>query len=128
MSLVNHGKSVTEKSNQSFFLILVIATLYCMWCASQIYLRNPPQPAIGEEYAKDSTILMLLRLSSSLMEISRAFSSLDTTCSMDGRCCLWPVHDRASFRQRSNASTEYSPLSLGSANSNTFPSLMSIEA
>ncbi|XP_048557863.1 uncharacterized protein LOC125538642 isoform X4 [Triticum urartu] len=44
---VNHGKSVTEKSNQSFFLILVIATLYCMWCASQIYLRNPPQPAIG---------------------------------------------------------------------------------
>lgn len=46
---VKHGKSVTEKSNQSFFLILVIATLYCMWCASQIYLRNPPQPAIGEE-------------------------------------------------------------------------------
>uniref|UniRef100_A0A453C5U2 Uncharacterized protein n=1 Tax=Aegilops tauschii subsp. strangulata TaxID=200361 RepID=A0A453C5U2_AEGTS len=46
---VEHGKSVTEKSNQSFFLILVIATLYCMWCASQIYLRNPPQPAIGEE-------------------------------------------------------------------------------
>uniref|UniRef100_A0A453C5X8 Uncharacterized protein n=1 Tax=Aegilops tauschii subsp. strangulata TaxID=200361 RepID=A0A453C5X8_AEGTS len=44
---VEHGKSVTEKSNQSFFLILVIATLYCMWCASQIYLRNPPQPAIG---------------------------------------------------------------------------------
>uniref|UniRef100_A0A453C5W8 Uncharacterized protein n=1 Tax=Aegilops tauschii subsp. strangulata TaxID=200361 RepID=A0A453C5W8_AEGTS len=81
-----------------------------------------------KHYAKDSTILMLLRLSSSLMEISRAFSSLDTTCSMDGRCCLWPVHDRASFRQRSNASTEYSPLSLGSANSNTFPSLMSKEA
>lgn len=46
---VKHAKSVTETSNQSFFLILVIATLYCMWCASQIYLRNPPQPAIGEE-------------------------------------------------------------------------------
>lgn len=46
---VKHGKSATEKSNQSFFLILVIATLYCMWCASQIYLRKPPQPAIGEE-------------------------------------------------------------------------------
>ena len=46
---VKHGKSAAEKSNQSFFLILVIATLYCMWCASQIYLRQPPQPAIGEE-------------------------------------------------------------------------------
>ncbi|XP_062224802.1 uncharacterized protein LOC133923535 [Phragmites australis] len=44
-----HGKSTTEKSNQSFFLSLVIATLYCMWCAGQIYLRQPPQPAIGEE-------------------------------------------------------------------------------
>ncbi|XP_039774762.1 uncharacterized protein LOC120642358 [Panicum virgatum] len=46
---VKHGKSAAEKSNQSFFLILVIATLYCMWCANQIYLRQPPQPAIGEE-------------------------------------------------------------------------------
>lgn len=42
-------RSAAEKSNQSFFLILMIATLYCMWCASQIYLRQPPQPAIGEE-------------------------------------------------------------------------------
>ncbi|CAN6239767.1 unnamed protein product [Urochloa humidicola] len=46
---VKHGKSAAEKSNQSFFLILVIATLYCVWCASQIYLRRPSQPAIGEE-------------------------------------------------------------------------------
>ncbi|TVT98352.1 hypothetical protein EJB05_56356, partial [Eragrostis curvula] len=46
---VKHGTSTTEKSNQSFVLILVIAILYCMWCASQIYLRQPSQPAIGEE-------------------------------------------------------------------------------
>jgi hypothetical protein len=46
---VKHEKSATQKSNQSFFLIVVIAILYCMWCATQIYLRNPPQPAIGEE-------------------------------------------------------------------------------
>lgn len=41
--------SATEKSNQSFYLILMIASLYCLWCASQIYLRQPSQPAIGEE-------------------------------------------------------------------------------
>jgi hypothetical protein len=46
---VKHGISATEKSNQHFCLILVIAFLYCMWCASQIYLRQPSQPAIGEE-------------------------------------------------------------------------------
>jgi hypothetical protein len=46
---MKHGMSATEKSNQSFCLILVIAFLYCMWCASQIYLRQPSQPAIGEE-------------------------------------------------------------------------------
>uniref|UniRef100_A0A0D9W5Y8 Uncharacterized protein n=1 Tax=Leersia perrieri TaxID=77586 RepID=A0A0D9W5Y8_9ORYZ len=46
---MKHAKSAIEKSNQSFFLITLIAILYCMWCASQIYLRNPPQPAIGEE-------------------------------------------------------------------------------
>ncbi|KAK3142357.1 hypothetical protein QOZ80_4BG0345490 [Eleusine coracana subsp. coracana] len=46
---VKHGVSATEKSNQSFYLILVIASLYCMWCANQIYLRQPSQPAIGEE-------------------------------------------------------------------------------
>ncbi|KAL5675778.1 hypothetical protein ACJX0J_011909, partial [Zea mays] len=81
---VNHGRSAAEKSNQSFFLILMIATLYCMWCASQIYLRQPPQPAI--------------------------------------------VHNRASFKLRSNASVEYSPFNLGSANSDTLPSWISVEA
>ena len=76
----------------------------------------------------DSMMLMLLCFASSLMEISRAFSSLDTTCSMDGRCFLWPVHDRASFKLRSNASVEYSPFNLGSAKSNTLPSWISAEA
>ncbi|OAY86103.1 hypothetical protein ACMD2_14416 [Ananas comosus] len=46
---VKHEKSIISKSNQSLRLVLGIAILYCMWCASQIYLRNPPQPAIGEE-------------------------------------------------------------------------------
>ncbi|XP_008781993.1 uncharacterized protein LOC103701631 [Phoenix dactylifera] len=46
---VKQGKSVLAKSNQSFRLVLAIAALYCMWCASQIYWRNPPQPAVGEE-------------------------------------------------------------------------------
>uniref|UniRef100_A0A0E0PA93 Uncharacterized protein n=1 Tax=Oryza rufipogon TaxID=4529 RepID=A0A0E0PA93_ORYRU len=120
---VKHEKSATQKSNQSFFLIVVIAILYCMWCATQIYLRNPPQPAIGY-YEWDSMMLMLLCLSSSLMEIFRAFSRCDTTCSMDGRCFLCPVHERASFKLRSNASVEYSPFSLGSANSNTLCALL----
>uniref|UniRef100_A0A0E0KRL9 Secreted protein n=1 Tax=Oryza punctata TaxID=4537 RepID=A0A0E0KRL9_ORYPU len=69
-------------------------------------------------------MLMLLCLSSSLMEIFRAFSRCDTTCSMDGRCFLCPVHERASFKLRSNASVEYSPFSLGSANSNTLCALL----
>ncbi|KAJ3679624.1 hypothetical protein LUZ60_017635 [Juncus effusus] len=46
---VKKEKTLKSKSNQSLFLIFVIAILYCMWCASQIYLRNPPRPAIGEE-------------------------------------------------------------------------------
>uniref|UniRef100_A0A0E0KRL8 Uncharacterized protein n=1 Tax=Oryza punctata TaxID=4537 RepID=A0A0E0KRL8_ORYPU len=102
---VKHEKSSTQKSNQSFFLIVVIAILYCMWCASQIYLRNPPQPAIAGM-------------------AEGAFSRCDTTCSMDGRCFLCPVHERASFKLRSNASVEYSPFSLGSANSNTLCALL----
>lgn len=46
---VKNGKSLNSKSNQSLLLISVVATLYCMWCAFQIYLRDPPRPAIGEE-------------------------------------------------------------------------------
>lgn len=30
-------------------LILVIATLYCLWCATQMYLVRPRRPAVGEE-------------------------------------------------------------------------------
>ncbi|KAG0467601.1 hypothetical protein HPP92_018575 [Vanilla planifolia] len=43
------GVSITSKANQSFKLILVVACCYSLWCAVQIYLRNPPQPAVGEE-------------------------------------------------------------------------------
>ncbi|KAJ4769240.1 polyprotein [Rhynchospora pubera] len=46
---VKNGQSVNSKSNKSLLLIYVVATLYCMWCAFQNYLRNPPRPAIGEE-------------------------------------------------------------------------------
>ncbi|XP_078166144.1 uncharacterized protein LOC144560769 [Carex rostrata] len=46
---VNNRKSLNSKSNQSLLLISGVATLYCMWCAFQIYLRDPPRPAIGEE-------------------------------------------------------------------------------
>lgn len=28
---------------------MVIATMYCLWCASQIYLVNPRRPPVGEE-------------------------------------------------------------------------------
>ncbi|KAJ0965453.1 hypothetical protein J5N97_026591 [Dioscorea zingiberensis] len=46
---VKHGSSIITKSGQSMRLILVIGSLYCLWCTSQIYWRDPPQPAIGEE-------------------------------------------------------------------------------
>ncbi|XP_020275028.1 uncharacterized protein LOC109849588 [Asparagus officinalis] len=46
---VKQGESVITKSNRSLMLILSIACLYCLWCASQIYWQDPPQPAIGEE-------------------------------------------------------------------------------
>ena len=54
-------------------------------------------------------------------EITSAFSSVKTTCFMDGLCCLCPVHVKASLNTRSKASTEYSFLSLGSANSSIPP-------
>lgn len=44
------------------------------------------------------------------VEISSAFSSLETTCSIDDLCCLSPVHDRASLNMRSKASIEYPPI------------------
>lgn len=30
-------------------LMLIIASLYCLWCASQVYWANPRRPAVGEE-------------------------------------------------------------------------------
>ncbi|KAL6174881.1 hypothetical protein ACLB2K_051526 [Fragaria x ananassa] len=38
-----------QSSIESLKLIIIIATLYCFWCASQIYLIDPRRPAVGEE-------------------------------------------------------------------------------
>lgn len=46
---VKAGKSISTQTSQSIKLVLVIISLYCLWCTSQIYWRNPPQPAVGEE-------------------------------------------------------------------------------
>ncbi|KAF8378309.1 hypothetical protein HHK36_029648 [Tetracentron sinense] len=53
-------KSIGKQSSQSMKLILIIASLYCLWCASQIYWRNPPQPAVGEE--ADLGVLVFLAI------------------------------------------------------------------
>nr|XP_043617714.1 uncharacterized protein LOC122589485 [Erigeron canadensis] len=42
-------KSIRKQSINSTKLIIVIASLYCVWCVSQIYFVNPPRPAVGEE-------------------------------------------------------------------------------
>lgn len=57
---VKHGESIIAKSNRSLRLILLIACLYCLWCASQIYWRDPPQPAIGEEADLGVLIFLLV--------------------------------------------------------------------
>lgn len=57
---VKHNSSVVTKSSQSMRLILAIGSLYCLWCTSQIYWRNPPQPAIGEE--ADLGVLIFLTI------------------------------------------------------------------
>lgn len=46
---VKSAKSISEQSYQSVKLIVVVATLYSMWCASQIYWASPRRPAVGEE-------------------------------------------------------------------------------
>lgn len=46
------------RARQSLILVGVIAALYCMWCASQIYWRQPRVPAIGEE--ADLEVLVFL--------------------------------------------------------------------
>ncbi|KAL0416998.1 UNVERIFIED_CONTAM: hypothetical protein Slati_3531700 [Sesamum latifolium] len=42
-------KSSRKQYHKSLRLILVIASAYCLWCASQIYLISPRRPAVGEE-------------------------------------------------------------------------------
>uniref|UniRef100_A0A2P2J6B3 Uncharacterized protein n=1 Tax=Rhizophora mucronata TaxID=61149 RepID=A0A2P2J6B3_RHIMU len=42
-------KSTRQQSYHSLKLILIIACLYSLWCASQIYWVNPRRPAVGEE-------------------------------------------------------------------------------
>ena len=42
-------KSIKKQTCQSLKLILIVATLYCLWCASQIYWVNPRRAAVGEE-------------------------------------------------------------------------------
>ncbi|XP_050221993.1 uncharacterized protein LOC126672106 isoform X2 [Mercurialis annua] len=53
-------KLIRKQSHQSFKLILFTATLYCLWCASQIYLVNPRRPAVGEE--ADLGVLVFLAI------------------------------------------------------------------
>ncbi|KAL5974490.1 hypothetical protein ACLOJK_031155 [Asimina triloba] len=43
------AKHVTTRTRRSMFLIMAVASLYCLWCASQIYWRRPPRAAVGEE-------------------------------------------------------------------------------
>ncbi|XP_074562713.1 uncharacterized protein LOC141819274 [Curcuma longa] len=57
---LNAGESIIRRSDKSLRLILFIATLYCIWCASQIYWRNPPRPAIGEEADLGVVIFMAI--------------------------------------------------------------------
>lgn len=42
-------KSIRKQSINTARLLIAIASAYCLWCASQIYLINPPRPAVGEE-------------------------------------------------------------------------------
>ncbi|KAH9611771.1 hypothetical protein KSS87_009035 [Heliosperma pusillum] len=43
------AKFINMQLNQSVKLIIIIASLYCIWCVSQIYLLKPRRPAVGEE-------------------------------------------------------------------------------
>lgn len=46
---VKPSKSIKTQYKQSLKLIIIIAVLYGLWCASQIYLVKPRRPAVGEE-------------------------------------------------------------------------------
>ncbi|XP_057952596.1 uncharacterized protein LOC131146818 isoform X1 [Malania oleifera] len=46
---VRSSKSIRKQSTQQIKLLLAVAALYSLWCASQIYWVKPRQPAVGEE-------------------------------------------------------------------------------
>ncbi|KAL1371632.1 hypothetical protein HN51_001868 [Arachis hypogaea] len=49
LNRANATNSIKNKSYQSMLLILSVASLYCLWCAIQIYWISPRRPAVGEE-------------------------------------------------------------------------------
>ncbi|XP_048444995.1 uncharacterized protein LOC125479566 isoform X2 [Pyrus x bretschneideri] len=46
---VRPHRYITKQSIQSAILIAIVALLYSLWCASQIFWVNPRRPAVGEE-------------------------------------------------------------------------------
>ncbi|KAK4843908.1 hypothetical protein QYF36_014184 [Acer negundo] len=65
-------KSAINQSYQSAKLILTIASLYCLWCASQIYWVTPRRAPVGEE--ADLGILVFLAINVSVAEIGEPHS------------------------------------------------------
>lgn len=57
---VKLSKSVAKQSSQSLKLILIVASLYCLWCTSQIYWTKPRRPPVGEE--ADLGVLVFLAI------------------------------------------------------------------
>jgi hypothetical protein len=53
-------KSGRKQVNQTMGLLVVVASLYSLWCATQIYLVNPRRPAVGEE--ADLGVLVFLAI------------------------------------------------------------------
>ncbi|OIW17722.1 hypothetical protein TanjilG_29072 [Lupinus angustifolius] len=60
LNRANATNSIKKKSYQSMLLILSIASLYCLWCAIQIYWMKPRRPAVGEE--ADLGVLVFLAI------------------------------------------------------------------
>lgn len=49
LNRVRPSTSIKAQYNRSVKLVMIISVLYCLWCASQIYLVDPRRPAVGEE-------------------------------------------------------------------------------
>lgn len=60
MRRVKPAKSARNQSYHSAGLILIIASLYCLWCFSQIFWVNPRRAAVGEE--ADLGVLVFLAI------------------------------------------------------------------